>query len=83
MKVVEEPLSLLHLGRRIAPEVLRHNAYTVGWEHGAADHRPSAEFVRKIERLVVGDVYWRGLQDGAAARSAAWETAAEIKAGAP
>ena len=65
-------------GAPIAADVLRHNAYTLGWEHGAADYvPPTAELPTGIYR----DLYWRGHEDGHAARAVAWTIAAAVRGG--
>lgn len=80
MKVEETPFQTVHpLGHPLRREVLRHNAYVAGWEHGAADHRPEISYWQTMRELDLLGVYEEGREDGKNARSAAWEKAAKLR----
>ena len=75
MKVEESPFVTAHLGTPISRGVLEHNAYVVGWEHGAADHRPGSTYWQTMRELGLLETYTKGRENGTKARSAAWEKA--------
>ena len=64
-------------GTPLPIDVLRHNAYTLGWEHGATDARVSRTEQPEIEALQ--KIYRQGYLDGAAARGKAFQTARELR----
>ena len=68
-----------HLGHPIAPGVLRHNAYSAGWEHGASDFRPDSAYWQRMTDLGLREVYGRGRCDGTTARGLAWEHARALR----
>lgn len=63
-----------HLGAPLSPGVAAHNAYVVGWEDGATDHR--SDYLGGVQ--VGGDHYRRGFEAGRAARMSAFEQARSI-----
>lgn len=79
MKVEEEPFATTWLGEPLAADVMRHNAYVAGWEHGAADHRPSSSFWERLRVLGLMEVYQEGHEDGERARRAAFEKARKVR----
>ena len=77
--ILDSPFETELCGVPIAPEILQHNAYVAGWEHGAADHRPSSEFYVQMRALGLAEVYYQGRTAGTRARNLAWATAARIR----
>lgn len=77
-------LKTVHLGYPIATNVLRHNAYVAGWEHGATDFRADLPWWDQMRELDLTNVYIHGFESGRAARELAFEVASVHKAdGAP
>jgi len=80
MKVEESLFRTWHRGMPVPRDVLRHNAYTAGWEHGAADHRAPGAYWKMMWALGLGAIYSEGIEDGRRARKSAFEKAAKLRA---
>jgi|APSaa5957512622_1039677.scaffolds.fasta_scaffold00264_7 hypothetical protein len=57
--------------------VVRHNAYVLGWEHGAANHNPNIR--RVIHDVALRGHYYAGRKDGELARERAFRHAELLK----
>lgn len=70
-----------HLGYPITQDVLRHNAYVAGWEHGATDFRADMPWWNQMRELDLIGPYTHGLESGQTARELAFKVAKEVRHG--
>ena len=60
----------------LGPDTLRHNAYVLGWDHGAIDHTPPGAC---IPREPYRRLYYEGFAAGRMARGGAFAEARRLK----